>query len=780
MMKKEDSTVYTIEKQLLQDDSEVIYRYLKRWPWFIALSVIGIILGFAKYKSTPPTYEVSTKIIVKGESNPLKSSISVDNIFRSSTNSNMSNQLEILQSYTNYRKALENLNWQVSWFTKGKYYDKEVYGTTPAEIAIPLNAKNIHSIAVNVSIKDDESFIVNVDGKANIDGEEKEIKFEKSGVFGQPFVNEYYNFILYRNESGPKGNFYFVFNNFNRMAQNYLKKVQVDVTNTNSDVIQMTLTGTNPQKEADFLNELNSVFITLGLEEEERDAENSVSFISDQLTKLKDSLDRSEKAFTDYRSKNQVVDLSQEADFIYKKLEDIESERYDANMRLNYYTNIQNYIDDSDKIKQISTPSVAGIDDNNLEAMLTKLTELYNRREILSYSVKEKSPSYILVEKEINLIKNSLKENLNNLISNTKSEISEINKRNREIQARLEKLPKTEKELIGIQREFELNSTMYNYMLKKKAEAELSQASTAPKVQVIDKALPESATQIGPNMKNTVAIGLGVGLAIPFLIIYLLETFSSTVRTKDEVDRLTELPVIDGIILSTTKDKLPVIKNPRSGLAESFRALRYRIKKLVHENGHAVISVNSMMPGEGKSFVSSNLAAIFAMNDKKVLLVGADIRKPKLDVIFDTKDTKGLTDFLSGNLGFNDVIIETKVGNLYFTPAGEVPPNPTELLEKTRLSEFIREAKSKFDFIILDNAPFSLVSDGLITSNLADLTLIVVRINKSRRKNIQELDNVVQLNKLENVSVLVNGLNGSQISKGYVKKGYGVYSEKYS
>lgn len=776
-MNSKTNAPYSFEKQLLQEDNEVFYRYLRKWPWFMAFALIGIVLGFAKYKTTPQTFEVSSKILIKGDNNPLRSNISMDNILGGASNSNISNQLEILQSFTNYKKALTNLNWQTSWFRPGKPFDKEMYNYEPAEVAIPIDAENLTSADIYITILDDENFRVNVETETIINGEEQVLNIEQNGTFGKPFVNEYYNFILYKTPNGRKGTYYFRFNNYNRLAQSLLKRVQVDVTNTNSDVIKMVLVGTNPQKEADFLNELNRVFIQLGMDEEERSAETSVTFISDQLGKIKDSLDRSEEAFTDYRRKNQVVDLSQEANFIYQRLEEIESEKYEANMRLNYYQNLKDYLDDSERIKQISSPSMVGIDDNNLTNMLQKLSELYNRRELLKYSVKEKSPSYVLVEREISLITNSLEENLNNLISNTKSEVSGIEKRNREIQARLQQLPKTEKELIGIQREFELNNTMYNYMLKKKAEAELSQASTAPKVQIIDKAMPESAILTGPDMKKYVAIGLVLGLIIPFLIIYLLDAFSSSIRTSEEVENLTDVKVLDGIILAKKNQKLPVIKNPRSGLAESFRGLRYSIKKMLPEDDHSVISINSMVPGEGKSFVASNLAAIFAMNDKKVLLVGADIRRPKLEELFGDNKGKGLSTYLASDQIFDEVVMETETENLFFVPAGEIMPNPTELLENGRIETFLSEAKKRFDYIILDNAPFSMVSDSMTTSSLANISLYLVRINKTNRKSIKEIEKVIELNNIKNAAIVINGTNVSGLSKGYVKKGYGVYSK---
>ncbi|MFC0875458.1 GumC family protein [Saccharicrinis sp. FJH2] len=773
-MKNLEGSAYSLNEEAFRDSNGSLKRYVKNWPWFLLFGLIGIIIGFISFKLTPTSYQVESKILIKGENNPLQSNIKLDNILGTNTSSNMSNQIEILQSFTNYKRALENLNWQTTWYLLNSPFDIELYKSEPAEVAIPLGSNNLYGPSIFISILDDTSYRIKIDDKNEYS---QQINIDQIIEFGKPFKSDYFNFILYKNENTRKGDFYFKFNNINRMAQNYLERVNVEIPNINSEVIKMQVTGNIPKKEADFLNELNNVFILLGVEEEEKNSENSLNFITEQLAMIKDSLTNSEKVFSDYRKKNKVVDLSQEANFIYQKLEEIETEKYESGNRLKYYKNLQEYLDDSERLKQISSPSVAGINDDNLSSMLQKLTELYNRREILSYSVKEKTPSFILLEKEIDMIKNSLNENLSNLISNTKTEISSINSRYSEIQNRLKNLPDTERELIGIQRNFELNNTMYNYMLKKKAEAELSHASTAPKVQIIDKALPEASTVVGPNMLINVALGAGTGLFIPFLFLFLTDIFRSTISSKEEVELISDLTILDGIISSGNKKQLPVVDNPRSGIAESFRRLRHNIKTLVPNPDKCIISINSILPEEGKSFISSNLAVIFAMANKKVLLVGGDIRKPKLDVLFDTSNDNGLTSYLNGDSDFDSIISKTQIPNLYIAPAGEVPENPNELLENGRFETFIKVANSKFDYIILDNAPFSLVTDGIITSKIADLSLFILRIDKSPKRNIKDIHNIIDINGMKNVAIVMNGIHINGVSKGYLKKGYGSYED---
>ena len=324
-MKKNTEFVYSLNDIALQDNKESYMRYIRNWYWFAILGGIGIVLGFLNYKTSPAVYEVESKILIKGNNNPLQSSISIDNVMGNSMNSNMANQLEILQSFSNYKRALENLNWRISWYVPTKRDIKEIYNVSPLEVFEPADAKNYRGAGVNITILNKDQYKINIDTKVEVYGIEKDFVVDETLNFGEPFKNEFYNFTIYNKGNATSGEYIFYFNNMNRLAQNYLKKVKVEVTDINSNVIKMVVAGVLPNKEADFLNELNKVFITLGVEEDARSSETSVSFISDQLGKIKDSLDRSEQVFTDYRRKNKVVDLSQEANFIYQKLQEIET-----------------------------------------------------------------------------------------------------------------------------------------------------------------------------------------------------------------------------------------------------------------------------------------------------------------------------------------------------------------------------------------------------------------------------------------------------------------------
>lgn len=318
-------------------------------------------------------------------------------------------------------------------------------------------------------------------------------------------------------------------------------------------------------------------------------------------------------------------------------------------------------------------------------------------------------------------------------------------------------------------------------MLQKKAEASISLASNIPQVQIIDPAMVESSEQIGPSLPKNIIAGFGLGLFIPFIIIVLADAFNTKLESAEDVEKHTKLQILDGIIHSNYKNGLPVINNPHSGITESFRILKVNLKNFLNSPEKKVLSVNSLVPGEGKTFISANLSTIFSLglgtSEKKVLLIEGDLRKPKLNILFGDNEGIGLSSYLANKNKFSEVVVQTPYPNLYFIPAGEIPPNPTELLENGNFDIFIKEARAQFDYIIIDNAPVSLVSDGLMTSKYADSSIFIVRLNYSKKKELKEINKVVSVHALKNALIVLNDTSKNRFGYGnkYWKNGYGNY-----
>ncbi len=779
-MEKIEDILNSIESEDKEIRQNIIIKYTKNWYWFLLFCVLGIAGGYTIYSITPATYKVQSRLLIPTEESPLTALLPFDNPIMPKSQK-IENQIGILQSFTLYKKALENLNWQISYFKKDGYFMTELYENKPFNTIVSSNAKNYTGIMLEVTPLNDTDFEIEGSGEIFQDGAKKSIDFKERGNFNSTFKNAYFEFTLNRTNCIDGENYFVVFNDINTMTQNYLKLVNINLENKKSELINVQLIGRNPKKSEDFINQLNQVFITFGMKKKNQTSENSINFIDTTLSGISNSLKDAEFKLSNYRKDNKVLDLSTEATVIYQKLEEIENEKYLAKMRIDYYKNLQTYIGDAKKIKQMINPSIIGVTDVGLNGLLPKLTDLYSKREVLEYSVEPNNPSLILLQKEIQLTSDALQENLNNLLKNAEIEMGSMEDRYNAIQERLTKLPDTERKLVSIQRDFKLNNELYTYMLQKKAEASISLASNIPQVQIIDPAMVEASEQVGPNLIISLSAGLGIGFLIPFFFILLSDLFNTKLETIEEVRKLTNLPILDGIIHSNFKNNLPVFKHPQSGIAESFRVLKVNLKNILNNPDKRVISVNSLVSGEGKSFISSNLAAIlsFSATEKKILLIEGDLRKPMLSRLFGSKGEVGLSTFLSYKNSFDEIVLQTIYPNLYFIPAGEMPPNPTELLENGRFASFIEEARKKFDYIILDNAPVSLVPDGLMTSKLADVNLFIIRLNYSRKKEVKEINKTIDVNVIKSGVIVINDAPKNRFGYGnkYWKNGYGNYAK---
>lgn len=779
-MDKIEEILNQIDVQQKKETTKVFRKYLRKWPWFILFFVLGLGTGYFIYTKSPDTFMVKSRILVTEENQSISSVLAFNNPMMSLRNqSNIENKIGILQSYTLFRKALNNLNWKVSWHEKKLLYKKELYKNTPFELLIPPNGINAENVRIEIVALNDKQFQVKAVGETNVNGFPQSIEINSIQHFGVPFNNKFFNFTLNRG-NGTIGTIYYLnFNNLNYLTNQYLKKTKISLLDLNADLITIMIKGTNKQKETDFINELNKVFIQFGVENKNVSSDNSIEFIDSQLARIQTQLKSAEENFSNYRRNKQVINLSQEAQLIYQKLEEIENEKYMTQLQIDYYKDLQQYLDDSEKISEMVNPSVIGITDVNLNNMLSKLMDLYRRREILSYSVKEKSPSLKILDKEIKITRDGLEETLKNQLKTTESILESAENRYKAIEGRIKQLPETEKELIGIQREFDLNNELYTYLLQKRAEASISKASIAPEVQVIDPALVESSTQVGPSLVKNVGAGAVCGLCLPFIFITITSFFNTKIESREEVERNSNVAVLDGVIKHKYKDKLPIIAHPRSGIAESFRGIKTNINTLLQASGTKIIAVNSLIPGEGKSFVASNLSVTIAKSGNKVLLVGADLHKPTLHKIFKVRESSGLSNYLKAEKKPEEIISPTEVEGLQMIQAGPASENPSELLNNDRFRDLLEICKNNFGYIVIDNAPTMLIPDTLTINKLSDISLFVLRMNYSNKEQINQINKIVEFNKLH-AAIVLNGTpdHGYGYGKKYWKKGYGEFKYK--
>lgn len=750
---------------------EFLYKLLAYWKWFALSALISVGMAYFITKYSLPEYKIKSSLIITENSND---GISLENLFSGTglqQKNQLNNHIAILESYTLNNQVLKNLGWYNSWFQANPLGDIDLYSREPYRIEFDHQNFNLCGVPLTITPVDNEHYKVQVDTKTSISGTPTVVQFANTAEYGKPFTNAYFNFTLFKGNSTNHNEVYFVFNDLNRLTLSNQKQVSMSLGAKDADVIIMESTGQNPQRRIDYLNEMAKAYQEYQLKQKNQIADNTIHFIDQQLQGIVDTLQQNTDEFTEYRRNNRVFDLASEAEVVTNKLATLDGQRSMSQMQLDYYKNLQNYLNNEDGTQEIVFPSVVGITDVGLNNMVVRLGELNSKKEILSASASDKIPTIQLLDKEINYIQKSLRENVKNLIFNTQTELKAINEEIADVNQQLSRYPKKEQELINIKRMVDLNNELYTFLLQKRAEAAITTASNVPDAQVLDEARIDTAVQVGPKKSLNLMIGLVLGLALPFLIIVLKDFFNDTIQTKDEIEKKTKLPLVAEIAHNRYDAEMPVVNHPRSGISESFRSLRINLQYMLNNQDKGnVIAVHSMIPGEGKTFNSLNLASIIALDNKKVLLIGCDLRKPRLHQIFNTSNDNGLSTYLIGKHKLDDIVCQASMNNMQYINSGPIPPNPSELISNGMFNQLLEEAKLRYDYIILDNAPISLVTDGFLIGKYAAVNLMVMRQNFSKKDQIHFINQLAKKNSLSNMGIVLN----DTINKGYYSS-YGTY-----
>jgi capsular exopolysaccharide synthesis family protein len=746
------------------------YRFI-----FLVLILLGSVLAIVYNKLTPSYYRISSTILVKSDT---KSS-ELNNVFRDFSPSNIRNgspviedQLGVLKSYNLNFRTLQTLNWRNSWSKIDFFKKSDLYGKDPFTITLPDESIQTENIPLIIEPISENQISVSCDATLKRGGNEMQVDFNNTIKFGDTLKNKYFNFVLNKIpgkelEIGAK--YQLIFINLNALALGYKERLVVKPANplASSNLILVELVTSHLQRDVDYLNQLGRVYLQFGLDEKNRIANNTIKFIDDQITGVDRSLQQAGDQFSSFRSRNRTVDLGQEATTVVAKLKEIDVERSNLELKLEYYNNLKYYLQNRDENKDLVAPSLVGVTDDALNQKVIQLNELYSRREVLSYTAQERNPVLIQTNNQISYIQKSLQENVDNLIANTNVELQVLQQRQRSVNNELSKLPKTEQDLIGIKRNFDLNNELYTFLLQRRAEAEIAKASNNPDAQILDPSDIQIAAPLGPKLMLNLLIGMSLGFFAALAMVIVKEFISEDIYDVQEVSQNLNVSVVGSIGINKYNTEIPVAQFPRSSLTESFRGLRVNLEFLFNRAKSLVLSVHSLNSGEGKSFVAVNLATIFALGGKKVLLIDGDLRKPRLDKIFGIQNLIGLNNLFTGESTTDQIIQHTNITNLDIITSGVASEKFLELMNKQLISVLIEKVRQNYDLIVFDNSPFGIVYDSMVIGANSDFNLVLLRLNFSKKSEIENINKLGREGILPNIMVAVNGVKQ--------KKGNGYY-----
>lgn len=763
------------------DFKRYISLFVSNWYWFTISIFIALSIAYGINRYSEELFTVSSTILIKDDQMGSNTSLAENIVPGSRTfnsKQNLNNEIGILKSFKLNKRVIDSLpEFRVVYFGVGRrnIVESRLYKRCPFRVSTSsLNIQPAYVI-IYIRIDSDSSYTLSINGN---------LKFEESMKFGQRFNKYDFDFVIEPRYStkldfDPEASnkYYFYFSSSESLANNYRSKLGVVPINNEASLVTLSTTGSVVEQEVDYLNKLMDLYIQLGLESKNKIADNTIKFIDEQLKVTSDSLTRAENELQDFRYKNKLVDISNEGNLTQVKLEQFEKEKSQMDLQIRYYEYLEEYLKTRNESEDIVSPYIMGIADPTLVRLVQNLADHQKNKMELSMNLKGNLPAIRLLEDNIITARNSLLENVNSGIINIKNSISEINNKIKEVNSEIDKLPVKEREMINIQRQFDINNTVYTYLLEKRAETAIAKASNVPDNEIIDRAEIFNAYQIRPKKRDNYLKALLLGLLIPAIIINLLYYFNNRIIDNTDIKKRTNVPIVGYVSHNSEKKEVPVYENPGSSLAESFRAIRTSLKYYIKDNYHPVIAITSTISSEGKTFVSVNLAAITALLGKKVLLIGLDLRKPRIHRILDIDNSVGMSSYLSFNCEYEDVIKETAVKNLYYATSGPVPPNPAELIDDERMKTFIDKAKEEFDFIIIDTPPVAIVTDTLMLSKLVDINLFIVRQRYSSKNTIDLIQELFRSEKLANMGIIMNdisltGYYGYGLRYGYYK-GYG-------
>ncbi|MFZ2340215.1 MAG: polysaccharide biosynthesis tyrosine autokinase [Bacteroidales bacterium] len=780
MDKMKDSTIINLDQGNIKvvEDNENDLQFLlsilfKNWYWFALVLILAHLAVHFYVRHTMPVYRTSATILInETDDRPLlDNSELLQGLGLPGGMKNLQNQIMILRSSALTEKTLSDLPFETEYYIKG------LRNRVPIYPAIPVKISSKYEIPLPRDTEFEIKYLGN--NRFNLRSYADYYPLDITSAFGDTInISEGKIVVECRNEewfnTRDDQSLYFVVHSRINLINNYTKRINVELISKEGSVLSLSMNGTNRIKDMDFINKHLQKFQTLSLEKKNLEADRRLGFIENQLIGISDSLSLTENRLQQFRSSHRVMDLSAQGQVIIEQVTALEKERSRLNLEANYYDYLADYLAKEASGEIPIIPITMGITDPGLTRLVEELAELQGQ--MSARGAGAMNPLQRNLEQRVRTTKEALRETLNglrraNTLARSENQ-DQINRANYTASS----LPVTERQLLGIERTFRLNDELYTFLLETRAELEMQKASNRADSEIIDSADARFSQKISPNPIKLNLIGFIGGFGLTFLIIYLRMLYSKKL-VEEDINKITGLPIIGRIPHSPDSGNTIVLNDSSSTTAESFRILRSRMQFLTKESPSPVILVTSAMPGEGKTFTAINLASAYSLLGKKTVLLGFDLRKPKIYQDFDLGNEVGLSTWLIGKDKLHEIIQKTKFENLYVISAGPVPPNPSELTALNKTQELINLLRKDFDFIIIDSSPIGVVSDTFHLASLSDSCLLVVRPGKTLKDMFINTLNEMRINNTKGIGLVINDIQSDSRYYGYGEK-YGYTNDK--
>jgi tyrosine-protein kinase Etk/Wzc len=792
-MNQENSAKNYSEQEQSLNIQELLLKYLSYWPWFVGSVVACVAVAFLYLKMTAPIYNVSATIMIKddkkGGSMASEMAAFQDlGLFAQSTN--FDNELEVLKSKSLIKQVVLEMNAYSSYNVRQGLRTVELYKNSPLLVEMTPQENDLLQGAVEMQVTIQPDSAIQVTGVYHESGEEVDFSGRVAKLPGFLRTPAGRITFAYRHDAPALDHqeLKVVVSPAMAVAKGALANLEIAPTSKTTSVASLSFKCHNRKKGEDFLAKLVEMY--------NRDTNNDKNvvgvkteqFINDRIAIISGELGSTEQELESYKRRSGLTDLKQDAQVYLQENSEYEQKRIENATQINLITYLQEYVQNPAN-KESVIPANVGLQDMSLATLINSYNDQVLERDRL---LRTSSPNNPVIQ-NLNTSIKAQHANVINSIASVRNGLliakQDIERQAGKYNVRIEQAPEQERILTNISRQQEIKSGLYLMLLQKREENSITMAATADNAKIIDAPLADNIP-VSPKSSLILLIGLILGVVIPAGVIYVMDLLQFKIGTRHDVEKLTTTPILGEIPLQAETDgnrTIVVRENENNMMAETFRSLRTNLQFMLGSEDHKVILFTSTSPGEGKTFTSVNLAVSLALLGKKVVLLGLDIRKPRLAEHFGfSHKLEGITKYLSG--GTNDIFsLLTDSGvteNLKVLPAGMVPPNPAELLASPRLEKAIETLKEKFDYVLLDTAPVALVTDTLIAGRVADLSVYVCRSEVTHKSDFELVNEIRKERKLPHMALVVNAVNLESkrygYGYGYGKYGkYGRYGKKY-
>lgn len=740
--------------------NNILYRFIPFWPLFVLSFIISVIGAWLFLKLQTPVYEATAQILLKNQQSSKVETKVLSELVNLEDNATVENEIELIKSSKVINEVVYGLNLNIPIYFKGKFRDVLSYSNSPIIIS-----SNYPELLKECADKIEFYYIKNTN-YVILNGS----KYELDKLVNTPYGKLIFHIINKNIGIDKKSHFYFSIHSVKNISNQIISRLKVSPNSKEASTILLRFIDPVSVRAEKILNTIIQVYNKVVVENKNQKAVNTIKFINGRIQLVNNDLKLIERGIESFKSKNGITDLSSIGSTFLASTNDLYTKLTDIHIQKEILAGIQNYLSNKNNSFGI-VPATNEISDPILLNLLSKLIELEYEKNQLDIKGNYNAQSIQSINIKINRTKINLAENIKSIKNNLILKENKLNVELEKVKLELYKIPFFERELFDLNRQQTIKNNIYTFLLQTKEEAELSYAATVSDGIILNNA-QASNIPVKPIPLTVYLIAISLSFVLVILYIFIKEDLNNKIIFRSQIEEEISAEVIAEINFNESQNPIAINLNNRSIIAEQLRSLRTSVQnKLQKVEGCKTVLFTSSISGEGKSFLSVNLASSFAISGQRVLIMELDLRKPKISLLLNVKRDSGITNYLYNKIDLNNIILEVpNCDGLFIIPAGIVPPNPTELILNGKLDILINELKQKFDYIIIDSPPIGLVTDAKLLDKYSNMCIYVIRHNYTLKYFLKMIQKYFVSNELHNLNIIYNGIK---------KRGVGNYNYNY-